>query len=138
RVRSGQPGARISGAVLQQMAEPGIEAMIGMIRDEAFGPCVVFGAGGVHAEILEDFAFRIAPVSAAEARAMIEETALARILAGARGQPGCDLNALAEAIARIAALALAHPRIAEIDLNPVFVRPEGISVVDVRMILSDA
>jgi acyl-CoA synthetase (NDP forming) len=131
------PGARLAGVVVQEMAVPGTEVMVGMTRDAIFGPCLVFGAGGIHAEILDDFAFRIAPIGAAEARAMIEETAVAKILKGARGRPAADMDALVDVIQRVAALACAHPEIREIDLNPVFVRPDGVSVVDARMILPE-
>jgi acetyltransferase len=130
------PGARLTGTVVQEMARPGTEVMIGMTRDASFGPCIVFGAGGIHAEILDDFAFRIAPIGRAEARAMIEETAVAKILKGARGKPAADIEALVDLIQRVSALAAAHPQIRDIDLNPVFVRADGISVVDARIILS--
>jgi acetyltransferase len=118
------------------MAPRGTEVMVGMTRDATFGPCVVFGIGGIYAEILNDFAFRIAPISEAEARAMIEETAAAKILKGARGQRPADIAAIVQVLMRLSQLACAHPEIQDIDLNPVFAGPHGVSVVDARIILS--
>lgn len=131
------PGARLSGVVVQEMAAKGTEVLVGMVRDPAFGPCVVFGTGGVHAEILDDFAFRIAPVSQEEARAMIAETVVAKILAGARGQAGANIEALVDVICKVSQISVAHPEIQEIDLNPVFAGPGGASLVDARFILAD-
>src|SRR5690606_38454653 len=124
RVLENVPGARLRGAVVQEMARPGTEVMIGVTRGATLGPCAVFGAGGIHAEILDDFAFRIAPVGPAEAHSMIRETKISKILEGARGRPAADTDALAAIIQRVAALASAHPEIQEIDLNPVFVRDD--------------
>ncbi|WP_324752229.1 acetate--CoA ligase family protein [Roseovarius sp. Pro17] len=135
-VASNVPGARLSGVVVQEMAAKGAEVMIGMVRDPSFGPCIVFGTGGVHAEILDDFAFRIAPLTAEDARDMIDETVISKILAGARGQKGADIDALVDVIVKISQIAVAHPDIQEIDLNPVFAGPEGAHLVDARFILS--
>lgn len=136
-VKKNVPGARLTGVVVQEMARPGTEVMIGMTRDAAFGPCIVFGSGGVFAEILDDFAFRIAPVGPAEARAMIAETSVARILKGARGKAAGDIEALADIIVKLSELAVEHPQIQDIDLNPVFVRHDGVEIVDARFLLDD-
>lgn len=132
------PGARIDGFVVQEMAPRGKEVLIGMKRDPVFGPCIVFGSGGTYAEALDDFAFRIAPLDAAEARAMIGETRIARILGGIRGEAPCDLAGVVDALVRVSRLACAHPEIAEIDLNPLFVTERGATVVDARFILAPA
>lgn len=137
RVAGNVPGARLDGVVVQEMAAKGIEVMIGMVRDASFGPCIVFGTGGIHAEILDDFAFRIAPFTMQDARAMIDETRISRILAGVRGQEGADIDALADVLVRISQIAAAHPEIQEIDLNPVFAGPGGARIVDARFILAD-
>lgn len=137
-VQARVPGAKVSGVLVQEMAPRGVEVLVGMTRDATFGPCIVFGAGGVHAEILDDFAFRVAPLGEADARAMIAETRVAKILAGARGEPPADLDALVDVILRLSRLACAHPEIAEVDLNPVFAGPAGACLVDARIILSTA
>jgi acetyltransferase len=129
------PGARIRGVVVQEMAARGTEVMIGMMRDPSFGPCIVFGTGGIHAEITDDFAFRVAPLSRQEAREMIAETRVARLLAGARGARPADLDALADALVRVSRIAADHPAIREIDLNPVFAGPDGLHLVDARFLL---
>lgn len=131
------PGARLAGVVVQEMVAKGTEVMIGMIRDPAFGPCVVFGTGGIHAEVIDDFAFRIAPLAAEEARAMIEDTVISRILAGGRGTAAVDMDALADVILKVSQIAVAHPDIREIDLNPVFAGPDGAYVVDARFIMGE-
>lgn len=131
------PGARLSSVVVQEMAAKGTEVMIGMIRDSSFGPCIVFGTGGVYAEILDDFAFRIAPLTAQDAREMIDETVISKILAGTRGQDAADLDALVDVIVKISQISVTHPSIQEIDLNPVFAGPGGVHLVDARFILAE-
>ncbi|MBY6058773.1 acetate--CoA ligase family protein [Leisingera daeponensis] len=130
------PGARLGSVVVQEMAPKGTEVMIGMVRDPSFGPCVVFGTGGVYAEILDDFAFRIAPVTTQDARDMIDETIISRILSGARGQKAADVDALVDVIVKVSQIATAHPEINEIDLNPVFATPTGAHLLDARFMLA--
>jgi len=131
------PGARLSGVVVQEMTAKGTEVMIGMVRDPAFGPCIVFGTGGVYAEIMDDFAFRIAPLTARDAREMIGETVVSRILEGSRGQDAADIDALVDVILKISQISVAHPNIQEIDLNPVFAGPAGVNLVDARFIMAE-
>jgi len=131
------PGARLSGVVVQEMAASGTEVMIGMVRDPSFGPCIVFGMGGVYAEIMDDFAFRIAPLTAQDARAMFDETVISQILTGARGQAAIDIDALLDVILKISQIAVNHPTIQEIDLNPVFAGPKGVHLVDAGFIMTD-
>jgi acetyl-CoA synthetase (ADP-forming) len=126
----------ISGVLVQQMIPRGKEVMIGMKRDVEFGPCVVFGAGGIYAEVLDDFSFRIAPVDREEAIEMIEETQIAKILKGVRGEAPYDIAGIADALVRVSQIAVAHPQIAEIDLNPLFVTQHETVCVDARFILS--
>ncbi|MSP66498.1 MAG: CoA-binding protein [Alphaproteobacteria bacterium] len=129
------PGARIDGVLVQEMAPKGFEVMLGARRDPGFGPCVVMGAGGIYTEILDDYAFRLAPLVADEARAMIGETRIARLLAGARGGAAADVEGLVEALRRLSQLVTEHPQIREIDLNPLFVGTRGAVVADARIIL---
>ncbi len=134
------PDAELEGVLVQQMAPPGREVIIGVNRDPQFGPLIMFGLGGIYVEVLEDVVFRVAPVSMREAREMIEEIRAGAVLHEFRGEPERDLDALAECITRVSQLALDHPAIAECDLNPLLVYPEGggIMAVDVRFGLSDA
>jgi acyl-CoA synthetase (NDP forming) len=129
-------GAEISGVIVQEMVSRGKEIMIGMKRDSEFGPCVVFGAGGIYAETLGDFAFRVAPIDEHDAYEMIEQTRVAKILRGVRGDAPCHLTSIAAALVRVSQLAQAHPAIAEIDINPLLVSERDATVVDTRFILA--
>ena len=138
RVRRRAPKAGLQGVLVQQMAEPGAEVIIGMRRDPTFGPLILFGGGGVYVEALRDVAFRIAPFADEEARRMIGETVAGRvILFGARSKRPGDVDALVALIQRVAALALAVPELVEFELNPVIVHEpgQGVTVVDARGVL---
>jgi len=127
-----------SGCVLaQKMAGPGVEVIVGAKRDPHFGPVVMFGLGGVFVEMMKDVVFRPAPVDFEEALDMTAGIKAAGMLRGARGLPKSDLKALAEAIAAASRLAAGSRRIAELDINPLIVFPEGegCAAVDARMIL---
>jgi acyl-CoA synthetase (NDP forming) len=124
--RTHQRGARIEGVLVQEMARDGVEAILGVVNDPLFGPAVMFGLGGIFAEVLKDVSFRLAPVTASVAREMIEEIAGYPVLAGARGRPRADLDALVDAIVRLSALAVdLKDHVAELDINPLFVFAEG-------------
>ncbi|MGF7174754.1 acetate--CoA ligase family protein [Azospirillum doebereinerae] len=128
-VRALKPEARIDGVILAEMVQGGTEAFIGVKRDPVLGPFVAVGLGGIFVEILKDVVLRPAPVSVAEAEAMIGQLKALPILKGARGRPPLDVRALAEAVATVSRLAAACPALAELDLNPVLVRAEGQGVV---------
>jgi len=100
---------------------------------------VAFGLGGFMVELLDDIAFRVLPLTDRDAAAMIRSTRAGRLLQGYRGSPPSDIAAVEELLLQLAALADLVPRIAEIDLNPVIVHPdgEGITLVDARVRLSD-
>jgi acetyltransferase len=121
--------------VVMQQAAAGEEALLGARRDQAFGPVVAFGAGGVWTETLEDVALRIAPISPREAQRQILETKMGRILQGVRGRPPADLPALSRALSALSHLMDRFPQIHEVDLNPVRVFPgeKGIVALDVRV-----
>ena len=124
-----RPDARIEGVSIQEMAS-GVEVIVGAVNDPHFGPYVMVGLGGVLTEVLGDVAHRYAPVSREEARDMIAELRGAKVLAGVRGAPPADVEGLAEIIARVSCLVADHADvIAEIDINPLFVRPAGQGVV---------
>ena len=120
------------------MIAGGQEVIVGVKRDPTFGPLVMFGLGGVYVEALADVSFRLAPLTPADAADMIGEVRSARLLSGLRGAPPADQAALVEAIVRIGDLAAACPQIAELDVNPLLVMPEGQGAlaVDARIILS--
>jgi len=121
------------------MAKPGVEVLAGVTNDPVFGPLVAFGSGGALVELLDDVVFRVLPLTDRDVSEMIEETRVSRLLRGYRGSPPADVAALERALLALGALAEAAPRIAEIDLNPVIVHPngEGVSLIDARVRLSD-
>ena len=121
--------------VVMAQAAAGPEVLLGARRDQSFGPVVACGAGGVGTEVLEDVSLRVAPIQEAEARRLIEETRIGRLLSGIRGQPAADLEALSRALAALSQLMVQFPRIEELDLNPVRVFPghPGLLALDVRI-----
>jgi acyl-CoA synthetase (NDP forming) len=123
------PSARVDGISIQEMAG-GIEVILGAVNDAHFGPYVMVGLGGVLTELLGDVSHRFAPVSLDDAQDMIQELKGVRLLLGFRGAPPADVRALAQAIVNLSWLIADHQeRIAEIDVNPLFVREEGKGVV---------
>jgi acyl-CoA synthetase (NDP forming) len=125
RVTTHVPGARVSGFLIEEMSE-GVEMIVGALANRSFGPLVVVGMGGVHAEVLRDVARHYAPVSHARAREMILGLKGAPLLRGYRGKPPCDIEALADIVARVSQLILDHEEeISEIEVNPLMVRAEG-------------
>jgi acyl-CoA synthetase (NDP forming) len=119
------------------MAPPGLEVIVGMNRDPQFGPVILFGLGGIMVEIFQDVSLRLLPFSRDDALDMIREIKGYGLIAGYRGQPAVDEQALAECLLAVAGLAEKHPEITEIDLNPVFAYPKGILVADARMIVKE-
>ncbi|MFF1919684.1 acetate--CoA ligase family protein [Streptomyces sp. NPDC058221] len=135
-VRAYAPDARIDGVQVQQLVPPGQEVIIGAVTDPTFGKVVAFGLGGVLVEVLKDITFRLAPVTADEARSMLDSIGAAEILRGVRGAPAVDRWALAEQIRRVSQLVTDFPEIAEVDLNPVIAAPEGAVAADIRILLA--
>jgi acyl-CoA synthetase (NDP forming) len=112
--------------------EPVAEAILGVSHQAPFGPTVLYGTGGIFAEVFEDVAFRVPPFTKQQARAMVEETRGVRLLRGVRGRPPGDVGALVDAIMRLQRLALeVGDEIAELDVNPLLVLAEGQGVVAV-------
>lgn len=124
--------------VLEEMdtREHTVELIIGAKRDHSFGPVVLVGAGGIHAELFKDTAIELAPVTPATAREMLASLISAPLLSGRRGAPPVDVAALAEVIAQVSATLAARPDLAEIELNPVRVGPDGVLAVDALIIPS--
>ena len=126
-------GHRVEAFLVQRMAPKGVEMIVGVIHDPHFGPVVACGAGGTSAEVLRDVAVRITPLTDLDAGEMIRSLATYRLLEGWRGAPRADVRALEEVVLRVGALVASHPEVAEMDLNPVVVLPEGVVVVDARV-----
>jgi acyl-CoA synthetase (NDP forming) len=123
------PSAAIDGVLVAEMAD-GLEVLIGVVNDVAFGPVVALGLGGVLAEVLKDVTYRVAPFDLQTAHDMIGELRGARLFAGYRGAPAADTEALAHALVAVSGMAVVlAPRIRELDINPVFVRASGRGVV---------
>lgn len=137
RVRSDRPDAEIVGMIVQQMAPPSTETIIGAMRDSQFGPTIMFGVGGILTEIIEDVSFKIAPLTRSDAENMLEEIESKAILEGARGRPKADLSAIVEILMTVSDIMTRHPEIEAIDLNPVLVYEEGAVIVDARFILGE-
>jgi acetyltransferase len=126
------------GVLVQEMITGGKEVILGMSKDPQFGPILMFGLGGIYVEALADVSFRLAPLTAEDAGEMIDEVRSAKLLSGLRGAPAADRAALMDAIVRVGQLAADHPEIAELDVNPLLVLPEGqgAMAVDARIILA--
>jgi len=126
----------VEGVAVQRMAKAGIEAIIGVTRDPGFGPLIMFGLGGVFVEVLRDVSFRILPITEKDAAQMIEEIRGSGILKGYRGQ-AVDLDSLQQLLLKISRLVVENPEISELDLNPLFLYPDGYITVDARMFVSE-
>ncbi len=130
------PDARIWGVSVQRQAQPGVEVIVGVSKDPQFGPVVMFGLGGILVELLQDVSFRIVPLEPRDARQMIREIKGFPLLTGYRGRPPVNIGALENLLLRVSQLVEAHPEIEELDLNPVFARPDGAEAVDARIVIS--
>jgi len=126
-------GRRMTGAVIQPMVRGGVEMMIGATWQPSFGHVIACGAGGTLVELLDDLAFRIQPLTGADADDLIAQTRSSRLLHGFRGAPQADAAALREAILRLSAMLDLCPEIREVDLNPLKVLEHGVSAVDARI-----
>ena len=134
-VRVKHPQARVNGILVQRMEKGLVEVILGYKRDPQVGPVVVLGVGGVLAEIYRDFALRLAPVTEEEAGRMIEEVKGLAVIRGYRGLPRGDAKALARAVSAFSQLAHLERRVAEAEVNPLIVKPEGEGVVAVDGLL---
>ena len=129
------PEADIRGVLIQQFLPVGHEFIVGIIRDPSFGPLVMVGLGGIYTELFRDTAFRIAPIEVDEAYEMLQELKAWKLLLGMRGQQQADIDRLTQLIVSISHMAMEHPEIAELDLNPVLVSEQGIVIADAKVIL---
>ena len=133
--RAAKPNAKLDGVLVAEMAS-GIEALIGVVNDPAFGPTVALGLGGVLTELLGDITYRIAPFDRATAHDMIAELKGAKLFAGYRGAPAANIDALASMLVNVSIMAASlGDRLAELDINPVFVSPTTAIAADALMVL---
>jgi acetyl coenzyme A synthetase (ADP forming)-like protein len=126
-------GERMTGAVVQQMARPGVETIVGVVQDPLFGPLVMFGLGGVATELLGDRAFRILPLTDLDATELVRSLRASPLLFGYRGSAPVAVGALEQILQRVARLAERVAEIRELDLNPVIVSDAGAVAVDCRI-----
>ncbi len=131
------PQATIDGILVQRMVPGGRETIVGVSRDRAFGPLVMFGLGGIYVEALGDVVFRIAPIGPLEAHDMLKGIRGVAILEGVRGAPPVDFAVLGEILQRVAQLATDFEEIAELDINPLLGLPQGAMAVDARILLAE-
>ena len=131
------PDARIDGVMLQKMAEPGIEVIIGVKLDPQFGHVIMFGLGGIFVEIYRDVSFRVTPVNSEMARDMILEIKGSPILMGVRGRSSADINAIINVIVKLSEMLEKNPDIVELDINPLIVYEKNVVAVDARMLKND-
>jgi acetyltransferase len=134
-VKSKIPGIAVEGVIIQPYLPGGVEVLLGVKQDPQFGPVVVYGSGGILAEIVADVSFELAPVDDATARQMITRTRSYALLKGVRGSPAVDIDSLIQAIVSIGQLAVDFPEIKELDLNPLMVYRQGVRALDVRMVI---
>lgn len=126
----------IQGVLAQRAMPKGVEVVVGGIRDEHFGPVIMFGLGGIMIEVFKNVAFRLAPLNQDEALRQIMDTKAYEVLKGVRGTKPCDINALARLIVNAGKLLAEIPEIQELDFNPILVYSDGCVAVDARMIIN--
>ena len=130
----------IWGVLVEKMLPVGREIILGMSRHPQSGPLLMFGLGGIYTEALRDVAFRLAPIREDVAGDMIGSIRAYKLLDGVRGEPAADKAAIADCLLRLSQLVTDHPRIKELDINPLLVYPrgQGAMVADARIILEEA
>jgi acetate---CoA ligase (ADP-forming) len=131
-------GLDMTGAHVQPMASPGVEVIAGLLRDPSFGPLVMFGLGGVAAELVGDTALKVAPLTAEDAAELVRGLRSSPLLFGYRGAAPTDTAALEDLLLRLSVLGQQVPELAELDLNPVIAGPDRVQAVDWRMRLAPA
>ena len=131
--------AGCEGLLVQEMVKGDRELVCGLTRDAQFGPCVMFGLGGIFTELIDDAVFRVAPMTMADALSMMEEIRMVGILHAFRGQPPVDREALARILVAVGEIGCRYDAVREIDINPVMIRPDGSPVaVDALVAIRDS
>ncbi|MDO8484908.1 MAG: acetate--CoA ligase family protein [Candidatus Limnocylindrales bacterium] len=131
-------GLAVRGLLVEPMAPPGVELILGMRRDPQFGPVVLVGLGGTLTEVLDDVAIRLAPLDLAAAESMLDDLRGARLLGGVRGRPPIDRAAVASMLVALGRLGAERPDVLEVDLNPVMASEEGAIAVDALVVLESS
>lgn len=124
----------MDGVLVQEMLPGERELVIGLIRDPQFGPCVMFGLGGIYTEILKDVTFRVAPLEPRDAREMMDEIKSAKILGPFRGKEPVDRDVLEQALIAMGKIGLEHDEIKEIDVNPLIIHKGKPVAVDALVV----
>ncbi len=123
------------GVFLHEMIPQGLEVILGIKRDPVFGPVLLAGAGGIYTELIRDVSMRIAPIGEEEARAMIDELKISRLMKGYRGKEALATDELVRTILLLSKLAMEHGEIEELDLNPLFLHPETAVLGDIHIVV---
>ncbi len=131
-------GVPFDGMLVQKMVPKGIEMILGGTRDPAFGPTVLFGAGGTYAELLRDHSVAVAPVTRSEAGEMVGNTKMAPVLKGYRGGPSANLGKLFDVISRFSRIMVENPSVEQMEVNPLTATEKGVFAIDARVIMGHA
>ncbi len=134
QIRKTVPGANIEGILVQQMAPPGHEIIVGLKKDAQFGHALMFGLGGIFVEVYRDVSFRVTPIDSKEAIGMISEIKGYPILKGIRGKKPADIDVIARVLVSVSDMA-EKENIVELDINPLIVNESGAVAVDARAIV---
>ncbi|MBC7120179.1 MAG: acetate--CoA ligase family protein [Candidatus Methanosuratus sp.] len=130
-----EKGFSFEGILLEKMAPPGVETIIGAKRDPQFGPVLMFGLGGIFVEVFKDVSFRVAPIERQDAEEMVAELKAYPLLKGVRGRRPSDVGSIVEALLRVSNMVTELEEIRELDLNPVVAYEKGCRILDARVIL---
>ncbi len=136
RIKNAAPDANIEGILVQQMAPPGHEVIVGLKKDAQFGHALMFGLGGIFVEVYKDVSFRVAPVDKSDALDMIAEIKGYPILKGIRGRKPADIDSITDVLVSVSEMA-EKENIIELDINPLIVSESGAIAVDARAMVSD-
>jgi acetate---CoA ligase (ADP-forming) subunit beta len=131
-------GSSLDGILVQKMVKGSRELVIGMVRDPQFGPCVMFGLGGIFTEVLKDVVFRVAPLERRDALEMIKEIKGAAVLGAFRGMPSVDTDLLASMLVNAGKLGLENDSVKEIDVNPLIISGNKPIAVDALVVLENS
>ena len=118
-------GKKLKGCLVQEMVKGQRELVAGLVRDPQFGPCVMFGLGGIYTEILRDVCFRVAPITEQDALDMMDEIRGKKILDAFRGMPPADRQVLAQALVGLGRLGVDNAKVKEVDINPLLLTKDG-------------
>jgi succinyl-CoA synthetase beta subunit len=136
-VRSREPSARIVGVLVEKMMPASTEVIVGGIRDSQFGPAVMFGMGGIFAEVYDDVTFRVAPIDEVDALNLVHGLKGSKVLEGIRGNPQVDIDSIIKVLTNVSDLMMEHGRVDQLDLNPIIVYPDAVCAVDCRIVVAE-